>query len=125
MKTRLGFVSNSSSSSFIIACKEELCSCTLKKAMKIDHPLGFVVEAVASFIEMNVQRVDLREWEHRTAHQAPDIMKELCERFEHVYTFEADTTDGGTEVSRMLYNNAKNFHVKTKDLVIECLQEND
>jgi hypothetical protein len=124
MKIRIGFVSNSSSSSFVIGCKEELCSCALKKALKIDHPLGFVMDAVANFIEMNAQGITLIEWERSTAHQAPDIMKELSEKFPRIYTFEADSQEGG-DVGRMLYQHSSIFKVETDDLVIQNLWEND
>jgi hypothetical protein len=124
MKVRNGFVSNSSSSSFIVACREELCECQLKKALKINHPLGFVMEAVAHFIEMNAQSTDLSRWEKDTYQKPPDIVKELCEVFPHVYTFEADSHEGG-EVGRMLYQHAKDFGVDTDDVVIRCLWETD
>jgi hypothetical protein len=63
MKVRNGFVSNSSSSSFIIASREELTKESLLKAFNVDKksPIYDMVEEVASIFYDNGEKTTIKK----------------------------------------------------------------
>ena len=70
MKIRNGFVSNSSSSSFIIATRKKLCDLSIEEKMLVfniekDSSIAWMAEAIFQTIENKSHRIrDFEEWLH-------------------------------------------------------------
>ncbi len=80
MKTRHGFVSNSSSSSFIIMCKGELTKEKLMKVFDIskDNPLFSVANSIAFCLmgATEMSKEDFDEYEYDESHKAHKAFKD-------------------------------------------------
>lgn len=117
MKIRQGFVSNSSSSSFIIAYKgdfdnEKLKALILEK-LKVpqDSPLYFIAKEISRyFSDSNIQEES--EWDD-------DSLKNLRKKGFKIRSFIA-SSDACSEdgVEEMLYNNNLLGEISTPELII-------
>ncbi len=93
MKIRTDFVTNSSSSSFVIACKEELSKRTLQEALQIPQyaPWSYFLEDILAVILRNARSTTeekLKEElkEYRQVPKEYDVL--LDKGFSYVYTGE-------------------------------------
>lgn len=125
MKFRNGFVSNSSSSSFVLTSRTKITEEMLNKALGIpeEHPLHSLVSSVTKCIISSSKLVDedeLREWRADYEKYKDSYSKErldLVEQNNFVYTgYFSD--DSGDPIETMLC--LSGINVKTEDFEIKC-----
>ena len=116
MKLRRGFISNSSSSSFIIGSKKELTEPMLYCAFKInkDTPLKGLLKQIINYIVDNSKKINsVEEWFKENwctaklvdgwEDEVPESIIGAFAKFQNVYELECSNEDGDA-VSLMLYN---------------------
>ena len=116
MKVRFGFVSNSSSSSFIIAVKEKLTISMLMDKFKIDKtsPLHIFAVSLAQRIDANVELVDIEEYVDD--YGLSDTIKKVIENKLILYKGWA-SSDGDDYVEQALCS--MSFDISQDDFIFE------
>jgi len=126
MKQRNGFVSNSSSSSFIVGSKEELTQeglCEIFGGSEDNHPLSFMINVLSKFIAQSAKRQSIEEAKEDFGEDdVPDNVSDMHERFAYVYELTA-CSDDGDPISNMMYEYQDNFEVVSKDIEIKPIWE--
>ena len=117
MKIRAGFVSNSSSSSFVVICSAKLNRNKLNKLFGVSkrHPLYAITQQI---VECVMEKAELAtespDWEY---HQTPELQAALDKgKFVYVGTF-SDVGNGGEEVESLLCNS--NLNIKKRNITIK------
>jgi hypothetical protein len=135
VKTRQGFVSNSSSSSFIIGCNEDLTIEYVTNALQT-HKMPVLkralVKAWADFLARYADRLPTNEEafakyvsEHWMVEEAPKIVQDMRRRFKFVYILSAGT-DASDEYSRsdcigyVMWRTPRAFEVSNRLLKIKA-----
>lgn len=121
MKQRFGFVSNSSSSSFMIVVKngaiskEKLINAMGVERKSIIYPLA---EKVAEFLA-EADEVTMQEYINNGYDPVPEIIKSAHEHGYKMYRIYANS-DGG-EIEVMLHNHG--MHYEDENIIIESEDE--
>lgn len=100
MKLRNGFVSNSSSSSFIVATNNEITKEYLLKLFKLEdgNPLYPIAKQLATFIAESVSEMSAREIEEELTYACPKhIQEEIIKRKYKIYHGFACDDESGIE----------------------------
>jgi hypothetical protein len=123
MKFRNGFVSNSSSSSFIITTREEISERALMDAFKIapDTPLFSLTKQIVKYIVDNSTKYDsLEAYKEELGYYddeyPPSSWKEAFDSSRHVYELRCSNEDGDA-ISEMLYRGG-HIECDTEDIKI-------
>ena len=127
MKHRNGFVSNSSSCSFIVGSnfpldKEEVLADHLK-GTKGDAPMSFLIDAFARFIIRNVERhKSIEKFDETNEYtkygdKIPDKISYFFDKFVYVYELSA-ASDDSDPISNMLYKYEDKTVIASEDLEI-------
>lgn len=123
MKIRNGFVSNSSSSSFIILSKTKLTKKMLKEkfAVSENHPLGELIDKIANALINNGK--EFKSWEEYVKNdydgyedEALDFSPVSKEDFDNWKVFLGDLSTDGEPIESFLCNTDINF--KSEDFII-------
>lgn len=120
MKVRNGFVSNSSSSSFVIYSKEELSSETLQKALGVpkNHPLHGFVSKITDLFESNSKPFDVEELKENFEKYECNYSKNILEKIEEGYSaYRCSFHNDGEGMELALYYSE--ISVDTDDLIIK------
>jgi hypothetical protein len=140
MKTRHGFVSNSSSSSFIVCSNKRLEASTVRKALmhgtQLNEPImDLLGEALANFISMHSNFVadnkdDFEKWlEERWFGDAfKDNIRQIKDKFKFVYHLsvgtEADDDQVKTDcIGQAMYVKREAFDLEDNDFKIKYIGE--
>jgi hypothetical protein len=132
MKIRQGFVSNSSSSSFILAIKQgrELDEANIRPLLGAAYgtPMYGIAEKIAKHIARRAKKTSIREFLNDSGYDSLEdavengwhMTKQMAEALMSaegmdVYTFYASDEDGDG-IESMLCN--EEFNIKTPDLVL-------
>lgn len=112
MKVRSSFVSNSSSSSFIIASNQPLSSELLLKGLGSGSPLDWFVRGLADFIETNARFCEKPEDVVKNMYydRMKDEIAELFRRYPFCYTLCVASDEDS--FSSLLHGHANEFMVK-------------
>ena len=127
MKYRNGFVSNSSSCSFMVGSnfpldKEEILAEYLKGTTG-DVPMSFLIDAFARFIIKNIERHEsVEKFDEENGYtkygdKIPNKISYFFDKFVYVYEFSA-ASDDGDPISNMLYRYEDETVVASEDLEI-------
>jgi len=120
MKTRTGFVSNSSSSSFIVASPKKL---TVDGIMRVfgyeDSPLRWMIKGFAKFIAESSERItSLDEWmKNRYLDEAPKTLVRLMKQYPYVYELQV-ANDDDSVMSHYMYDEGCDFKIEHPQLVV-------
>lgn len=128
MKIRSGFVSNSSSCSFMVGSnfpldKEETLSNYLKGTNGDNVPMSFLIDAFARFIITNAERHEsIEKFDEANEYtkygdKIPDKISYFFDKFVYVYELGV-SNDSGDPISSMLYRYEDETVVASEDLEI-------
>ena len=119
MKIRTGFVSNSSSASFVVASNDDLTEEMLLMHFQSEgHPMAWLMRGLAKYITEKAEPLTVPpKAEDTYGDHVSDRVRGLSERFKNIYTFCASNEDGDT-FGTMLYNEQDHVRINTDGLVI-------
>jgi len=97
MKVRQGFVSNSSSTSFLIGTTEPISFEFLCRVMRVEEsPAKKILESLARYVSKHVKQLDAKKWcDDHYSESVPPVFTRMAAGFPNLYSLSVSNCDDG------------------------------